>query len=411
MHSKLVFYILLIALILAGGWGLVRLDILTLTTPEKHRITSTIDKAIGAVKPNIIDVVQTSNDDNILSPSATEIHFASIKKLILSGNSRQAVNNINQHYSFLSRDQLNQLKQDFLNTAARANNDKKKNTLVAASRVFDELDIWKALANAAVTSFDWQLAFDAQLRASELENDSVELEALLKRMVKSSGYLRAEYEKNNDQLSIKTLYQRLTNLHPHVGLFQLKLANAHVQLNDYQAAENIYTSLSYDPEFSVVAQQALAKIRDLEAKQHPVASIQNPEDSQRSNDIVVPLIAAGSSFLVDVSIERQHSRLLLDTGASITALSTELIQRLKLTPTGQSIQLSTANGITSSLLYRANSLSLGRLTLTNMIVAEIGLSRRSGFDGLLGTDALNQFKSQYSYIIDNQKSALIFRAR
>lgn len=123
----------------------------------------------------------------------------------------------------------------------------------------------------------------------------------------------------------------------------------------------------------------------------------------------MPLITAGSSFLIDVTIEQQSSRLLLDTGASITALSTELIKQLNLSPTGQSIQLSTANGVTNARLYRVKNLRLGQLILKNMIVAEIHMGRRSRFQGLLGTDALNQFNPRYSYIIDNQKSALIFR--
>jgi predicted aspartyl protease len=311
----------------------------------------------------------------------------------------------------LSRKQLNRLKQDFLNSAARASKDNKENSLIAASRVFDELDIWKALASAAETSANWQLAFDAQLRASELENDSVELEALLINMLKSSGYLRADYEKNSDQLSIKIMYQRLVDLHPHFSLFQLELAHAHTQLNNYPIAENIYTSLRYDPEFGEIAQSALARIKDSEATQSSVASIQRSSETGHPKDIVVPLIAVGNSFLIDASIERQGSRLLLDTGASITALSSELIRRLNLEPTGKSIQLSTANGLTIAKLYKVNSLSLGRLTLQNMIIAEIDLGQRNGFDGLLGTDALNKFKSRYNYVIDNQSKTLIFRPR
>jgi len=46
-----------------------------------------------------------------------------------------------------------------------------------------------------------------------------------------------------------------------------------------------------------------------------------------------------------------------------------------------------------------------------MVIAEIEFSSNSPFQGLLGTDLLNQLDTNYSYIIDNQKNALIFRAK
>jgi predicted aspartyl protease len=396
---------------LAGGWGMMHMGFVTRSMPTAKSIRSITDLQIIPINAHNVKTSPTNNLDKTPSNSEVDISFAVIQGFIRLGDWQQAANKINQHYSYLSRKQLNRLKQDFLNSAARASKDNKENSLIAASRVFDELDIWKALASAAETSANWQLAFDAQLRASELENDSVELEALLINMLKSSGYLRADYEKNSDQLSIKIMYQRLVDLHPHFSLFQLELAHAHTQLNNYPIAENIYTSLRYDPEFGEIAQSALARIKDSEATQSSVASIQRSSETGHPKDIVVPLIAVGNSFLIDASIERQGSRLLLDTGASITALSSELIRRLNLEPTGKSIQLSTANGLTIAKLYKVNSLSLGRLTLQNMIIAEIDLGQRREFDGLLGTDALNEFKSRYNYVIDNQSKTLIFRPR
>lgn len=387
------------------------MGVVTLRMPNEKLIRSITDLQFITINADDVETSQTDKPGKTPSSSAVDISFAVIQRSIQLGDWQQAADKINQHYSHLSRKQLNRLKQDFLNSAARASNDNKENSLIAASRVFDELDIWKALASAADTSANWQLAFDAQFRASELENDSVELEALLINMAKSSGYLRAEYEKNDDLLSIKIMYQRLADLHPHFSLFQLELARTHTRLDDYPAAQNIYATLRYDPEFGEIAQYALARMKDLESTQRDIASAPSSTENTLVKDIVVPLIAVGNSFLIDASIERQGSRLLLDTGASITALSSELIRRLNLEPTGKSIQLSTANGLTIAKLYQVNSLSLGRLTLQNMIIAEIDLGQRREFDGLLGTDALNEFKSRYNYVIDNQSKTLIFRPR
>ncbi len=103
--------------------------------------------------------------------------------------------------------------------------------------------------------------------------------------------------------------------------------------------------------------------------------------------------------------------MLLDTGASITALSLDAIQRLGLEPTGRYIQLSTANGLRTAQLYSANNIRIGRLKKRHLIVAEVDMPSSSGVQGLLGTDLLNSIDQRYSYLIDNQKNALIFRRR
>jgi predicted aspartyl protease len=411
MHNKFVFYTLVLALVSAGVWGVMQINFLSQKSSEAKRITSIDETGLDTINAADFETSQTNSAGKRPSNSEIEVSFSAIQRLIRLGHSQLAANKINQHYSYLSSVQLELLKDDFLIASARANGDTRKSILLDANSVFDQLDIWKALASASARSADWQLAFDAQLRASELENDSVELEALLTSMVKSSGHLRAGYEKNGDQLSVIVMYQRLVALYPHFSLFQLELAHAHTKLDNHTAAEDIYASLRYHPELGEIAQYALARIRNSETERPSVASAQGSAEKLLMKDVVVPLIAAGNSFLIDASIERQGSRLLLDTGASITALSSELIQRLNLVPTGQSIRLSTANGLKLARLYQVKNLSLGRLTLQNMIVAEIDLDRRGGFNGLLGTDALNKLESKYSYVIDNQKNALIFRAR
>ncbi len=413
MRQTFVFYSLLTILAATGLWGLMHSGVLSSNSQQESHPPASAE--IPTTKETARDSRENVRIDSQNSgpvQTSHEMDADDIQALIRAGGYQQAANTINERYSHLSSTDLEQLKLEFLKQVASAGDGQQKSILIAASSVFDELNIWKLLANIATREADWQLAFDSQLKASQLENDPIELNGLLKQLVISSSYLRSAYEKNDDQLSIKTLYQQLADLHPQFGRFQLELANSHARLGDIQSATTLYDTLSYDPEFSDIAQQALARIDEsLAAPSKPVARTQPPEEAQRRNDIVVPLIAAGSSFLVDTGIDRQRSRLLLDTGASITALSSALIERLDLTPTGQSIRLSTANGLTRARLYRVNRLSLGRLTLRNMIVAEIDLGRRGSFEGLLGTDALNQFKSQYSYVIDNQKNALIFRAR
>ena len=75
------------------------------------------------------------------------------------------------------------------------------------------------------------------------------------------------------------------------------------------------------------------------------------------------------------------------------------------------MRLSTANGITESQLYLVKKLKLGRFTVNNLVVAEIDLNQNGRFQGLLGTDLLNKVGPNYSYLIDNENSRLIFRRK
>lgn len=404
MRNNVVFYLSLLTLITIGAWGLstVAFDSDNSKTQARAKTATQSQKEVAPTTLVTRKVSQQIAKNN---------RFLNILTELRNGDVRQAAFAINDSYSALSSDELEQLKLEFIRQAANSNANTKTQILLAASKAFDNLEVWKPLSLAAEKSGDWKLAFDAQLRSSQLENDPIELDILLKRLVQSSSHMRAGFEKTGDQLSVKTLYQNLSDLHPHFSRFQLELAHAHARLGDSQAAKPIYDALSYDLEFGDIAQNALARLTESEDQQSAAITEDQTLESSRTSDIIVPLIPVGSSFLVETRIDRQPSRLLLDTGASITSLSSKLIARLDLRPTGQSIRLSTANGVTSARLYRANSLSFGQLTLKNMLIAEIDLGRQSQFEGLLGTDALNQLKSQYSYVIDNQKNALIFRAR
>ena len=49
------------------------------------------------------------------------------------------------------------------------------------------------------------------------------------------------------------------------------------------------------------------------------------------------------------------------------------------------------------------------MTVRDLVVAEINLGNSQRFQGLLGTDLLNKVGADYSYLIDNENNALIFR--
>ena len=413
MPPKSFFYIAILTLMLLGIGGVVHIG---RQNDGTQQVATTNTQQQVAINQRVNDSEhQNSIDIKLNSPTTSAgARFESILQLINAGQPLEAANSINQHYSNLSRDELNLLKSAFLAQAFNSKNSAPsitKNILLATSKAFDDLDVWKHLGDVAASNSDWSTAFSAHLRASELENNSTDLELLLDKLVVSSSHVRSNFEGSGDLLSIKNLYQRLSDLHPNFQRFKYELAVASIALDEIENAQRLLELLVYDLELGEVAQKTLAQIQPQEtpeSDQDQVAK-QKPKPDTRANDIVVPLIASGSSFIIDSTIERAPVRLLLDTGASITSLSTALVSRLNLEPTGQEIRLSTANGITRARVYKVKQLRLGSLVLRDMLIAEINLSSNRSFQGLLGTDALNQLKPQYNYLIDNQKRALIFR--
>ena len=416
MQAKPFYYLIILTLSLLGGWGVWQINGSN-EELDQLRPTAPIPTAGSA------DIARVTSEQLTLNPETSDdidddnlINVEVVLSLIKSGEYLSAVHAINDNHSYLSQAELDLLKSELISFALQTqSNAHAKRVLSAISQAYDDINVWKYLANAAASDSDWEMAFNAYFRASKLENDSTNLQNLLTKLVISSGHLRRNFESTNDLISVKNMYQSLADTHPNFQRFHYELALSSVKIGETEHAKQLLQNLIYDPELGEVSKQALAVIASNDIQPEESAADQaNPdadENRQRNNDVVVPLISVGSSFIVNTNIDRKPVPLLLDTGASITSLSSSIIERLGLQPTGQTIRLSTANGVTSSRVYRVKQLRLGSLVLRNMQIAEIDLNNNRNFQGLLGTDALNQLKPQYSYLIDNQKRALIFRER
>jgi len=405
MPSKLFYSFILTALFLLGVAGLWLINNPSSELEEPTNIGDTF--ILHDSEPVVSSDEQTIEQ----TPEATTTEYAKISRLIDNAEFSSAISMINQYYSSLSSAELEGLRRSLISSALMLSIGEKKTTLSLISRAFDDVEVWELLGDSALIDNDWRLAFRAQLRASELQNDPIRLERLLNKLSASSSHIRKSYEQSDDLIGIRDLYQDLADRHPNFSRFRYELAISMINLGELEAAKPMLQALSYDLELGNLAQQTLDKLSSALADSNIDSNRDTTATAQtqpRSNDLVVPLVKVGNSFMVNASVEQTTTRLLLDTGASITSLSSQFISRLGLKDTGRSINLSTANGITQARLFQLKRLQLGSVVLRNMIVAEIGLSSQSGFQGLLGTDALNQLEPKYTYLIDNQKSALIF---
>ncbi len=340
-------------------------------------------------------------------PDALNALVASLEK----ANYKAALDRFNRNYERATSAEITRMQNVILNHASRLNDASRYGEtirlLTEYNRTYNELNAWILLANALQATKQWQPAIDALLRVNLLENDTERYQTNMKSLLAIASNYGVELKRDGNLIGVLNLYQSLYEQFPQEAQIQLKLAQAHLALGSEFEARPLLESLIYDPELGSIAQKQLLTIDEQAAS---TSNYENqPQAEQRQ--IVVPLIRAGTSMLIDARIEGSQSRLLLDTGASVTALSKARIQQLSLQPTGKSIRLSTANGITQAKLYRAKTLSIGRVNFRNLTIAEIDLPRNGSIDGLLGTDVLRQMNKEYSYLIDDQRAALIFREK
>lgn len=394
----------LATLALVGGWGVMNALGYRFVDSAKPMagLTGKDTSATTTFLPS------TFRTDNEIAINKEHSESATIQSLLDSHQFNRAVKLLDQRYSRLDNSELDQFKQLFHQKATQLRESGQSQLalqlLYSYAKSYDDIESWNLLSHLAQEIENWDIALIATLRASALENQTDLLLDKLEALVRISRHLRSQLEHQGDNLGILGLAQQLHDQHPGFSRFQLDLARAHLRLGQTAEAQRLLQYLVYDPELGAIASQILDQNTVIEEETEI-------EPTNRTPDVVVPLIRMGDSLLINIIIDSRPLRLLLDTGASITALSLEAIQRLGLNPTGRYIQLSTANGLRTAQLYSADYVNIGGLMKRKLIVAEIDMSNSSGIQGLLGTDLLNKIDPRYSYIIDNQKNALIFRRR
>ena len=410
MRINITFLLLLLILTTAGSFGVYKImgvnsiSSSSVAQPTSISPSPTIDNSASSPSQEIRTTGRENNE------TSQNVLLGELEELIESGNYFQAVALVNARYSQLSTTQLQQVNNYFLSHANLLSDERAIDLLLTYNDEFNDLDVWTELSKLHIKTKQWTNAIESLLSAVAIEYRPEKIAILHNNLVLAASHVSNNLESRNDELGINQLYQNLNESLPENTRFQLELANSHLRLNNIEQARYLLEPLQYDIELGEIASITLTKLNE-NLQTSPKEIISEPTPARSRNEIVVPLQRAGNSFFVNTEINRRKINLLLDTGASITSLSSSLIQQLNLKPDGRTIRLSTANGIRNAKLYRADQIKLGRLSIKNLVVAEIEFSSNSPIQGLLGTDLLNQLDNNYSYIIDNQKNALIFQAK
>jgi len=127
------------------------------------------------------------------------------------------------------------------------------------------------------------------------------------------------------------------------------------------------------------------------------------------DEVVVPLKWEGV-WVANVEINDLHEvKLIVDTGASSTAFSSELAFDIGLSPDSRrgTATVSTASGDSEAWIGLVKSIKLGEAERTNVRVFVMENLGGHGIDGLLGLNFLNG----YNWNIDQQAGHLILRPK
>jgi len=126
----------------------------------------------------------------------------------------------------------------------------------------------------------------------------------------------------------------------------------------------------------------------------------------------IPLDRHGSILFIQASINGVPGRFILDTGASVTSVVPDSLQKFKIIPSSQTAKMRTANGAVHAALAYAD-IELGQHTLRQAMISVLPEGLGPDCDGLFGLDSLRQLNAQLDtvrgcLVIQDEQSESLF---
>jgi len=194
----------------------------------------------------------------------------------------------------------------------------------------------------------------------------------------------------------------LVQIDPLNRQYLLGLARAYGMQGQHSLMENVLAGLApNDPRAQRLREQIAARLNGLnDSNDDKLASNVNTSlsDMLGSEDIAqsmpdLTLQQSRGQFISQANIKHVELSLLLDTGASTTAISDTKFEQIPLSEVeflGQ-FTVNTAGGSIQAPIYKIKHFQLGNHTLNNTSVLILPSNNLSSFDGLLGMNILSQF--------------------
>ena len=175
-----------------------------------------------------------------------------------------------------------------------------------------------------------------------------------------------------------------TEKQPENPLFGLEIAVLYADAGDTSLAIETLNFIPYSEKY----QDAVVAL-----KARLLSELNNTEQVTTA----IPLKQVGHHFHVTAIINQERTLdLLIDTGATTTALGRDTVSLLKavniLGIKEGSVAISTANGAAEVDYYRAQLFAIGEFAIENFELLEVEMNDSQGLDGLLGMNFLSLFE-------------------
>ena len=199
----------------------------------------------------------------------------------------------------------------------------------------------------------------------------------------------------------------LLQFEPQNRLYILALAEAYAQQNQFNLMENILASIDFDdPAAQRIRQLAYHSDKEhSEQNQMPTANGLLANNQLRT---AVALHKAGEHYIVNGLLSSNKIALLIDTGASITAISRDYFNTLPNQHKSHFIgrfSVNTAAGKLLAPMYQFSELRLNHAQVNNISVIVLPARSLENVDGLLGMNFLREF----DFKIDQRQSELLLQ--
>lgn len=183
--------------------------------------------------------------------------------------------------------------------------------------------------------------------------------------------------------------------------FILALSQAYAEQQQVTLMENTLAALDYnDPD--AMAIRAIIK----HTETAPAYTQQDTQNTQKIAETAVNLVQHGDQYVVGVQLNGNELNLLLDTGATTTAISYQVFSQLhnqyKIKFIGR-FTVNTAGGKVLAPMYQFATLQIDDAIVKNITVVVLSLGEMEHADGLLGMNFLREFEFRL-----DQKNARLY---
>jgi clan AA aspartic protease (TIGR02281 family) len=242
-----------------------------------------------------------------------------------------------------------------------------------------------------------QTLYEARANAYRTEN----LAAIEHQIRAAVANYTEQLSSQDNQPGLLQLYQMLTGIEPSYSPYFLQLAKIQMVLDQTDEATQSLELIRHDPDMATQAVQLLGKIE----RQSNVTS-EDISDTASGVEDIIPLTRTGGHFQVDAYLnDAGPVTLLIDTGASITAIKPNVLSSLGIASSGPTTSrvFNTANGRVQAQIIALRRLTLGNQLIEPINIAVMELDGAPGIDGLLGMNALRNFR----FFIDQDRNVLV----